>query len=200
MALFSKVEEFYDQLVPREQKLIVGTALSVIFFIGAIVIFLVSDAFSERQERIDNLKSALKILKKNRQQVQDTKDLMAYYELKANKKPPSLQGHIETIAKKFDISPNYNPKKPKDLGEHKEYHQESVELKFHDVDLKAITQFMNALEKGKHLIMVTEMKITSRRGQHDRLDPTIVVSSFYKKNANELKKENKDRKSKKGKK
>ncbi|MBU1221769.1 hypothetical protein KKF34_13010 [Myxococcota bacterium] len=188
MKIFTIIERNYDNLSPREQKMIVATVISSLFLICGFFIFLVSDSFMERELRIKNLKNALNLMYKNRGKVEEARTLMASYEMKAVKKPPMLQGHIDTLAQTLELTGlNYNPKKPKDLGETKEYHQESVEVKLVDVDLKKISLLMDKIEKGQHLLMVTELTVTARRSHHDRLDGTLVVSSFFKRSAAELK-------------
>ena len=195
MRLLNKVEELYDNLTMREQRMIVVTVLVAIIFVGAVMMFLVSNSFEARRERVRELRGALSLLMRNRNKVQETKQIMASVEMKAVKKPPMLQGHIDTIVSRYKLgSANYTPKKPRDLGENGEYRKESVEVKLHDVDLKNLSRLMEDLERGEHLILVTELKVTARRGQHDRLDPTLVVSSFYKKSAAELKSEDKKKK------
>ncbi|MBN2724137.1 MAG: hypothetical protein JXR95_08720 [Deltaproteobacteria bacterium] len=197
MKIFSKIENGFDNLSSREQKMVVATIISSMFMICGLFIFLISDSFSEREQRIDGLKGAIKNLYKNRGKVANVKDILASYEMKAIKKPPMLQGFIDTAAQDFELKGlNYNPKKPKDLGEHKEYHEESVEVKLHDVDLKKFSQLMDRVENNQYLIMVTELKSTSRRGHHDRLDSSIIVSSYYKRNAKELKELATDKKGK----
>jgi hypothetical protein len=195
MKLFSKIEEFYDNMLDRERMMVVVAALLTIMFVASVLMFLISDSFSEREIRIGQLDSAITMLLKNRKSVMESKQLLAGYERKATIKPPMLQGHIDEIAKGFELnSGSYNPKKTEELGAHGEYLKESVEVKFHDVDLKKIAQFLDKIEKSKFLLMVTQMKITTRRGHHDKLDPTMIISSFYKRNSKELKERDKKKK------
>ena len=172
----------------REQRMMIASVLLTVIFGASLFVFLIGDSFSERETRVTELRGALRLLEKNREYVAETRQKLASVEMKATKKPPMLQGHLDELAKTFELgNASYTPKKSEDLGTNKEYHRESVEVKFHDVDLKKISQFMDKLEKGPNLIMVTEMRVTSRRGQHDKLDPTLVVSSYYKRTAKELK-------------
>lgn len=197
--LFKRVEEFYDNLSGREQNMIVAAGFTMVVFVASVFLFLVSDSFSEREERIRELKGTVRLLVNNRESVQETRAILASFEMKATKKPPMLQGHLDELAKEFELgNASYTPKKSEDLGSNGEYRKEAVEVKFHDVDLKKVAQFLDKLERGPNLIMVTQLRITSRRGQHDRLDPTFVVSSFYKRSAAELKALSK-KKGKKGK-
>ncbi|MBU1240726.1 type II secretion system protein M [Myxococcota bacterium] len=188
MKLFNKIEEMYDNFTEREQRMVVASVFVTLVFIAAFFVFLISSSFTEREDRVRELKSAARLLEQNKESVESSRQALASYEMKATKKPPMLQGHLDELAKSFELgSASYTPKKSEDLGANKEYLMESVEVKFFDVGLKKITQFMDKLEKGPNLIMVTELRITTRRNQHDRLDPTIVVASYYKRSAAELK-------------
>lgn len=188
MKLFTKVEEFYDNLSLREQRMVVASVLITVLFVASFFTFLINDSFTEREDRIRELKSAARLLERNRESVEETKKMLASVEMKATKKPPMLQGYLDELAKQYDLrNTSYTPKKSKDLGSNGEYREESVEVKFHDVDLKKITQFMDKVEKSPNLILVTELRVTTRRGQHERLDPVLVISSFYKRTAKELK-------------
>ena len=188
MKLFTKVEEFYDNLSLREQRMVVASVLITVLFVASFFTFLINDSFTEREDRIRELKSAARLLERNRESVEETKKMLASVEMKATKKPPMLQGYLDELAKQYDLrNTSYTPKKSKDLGSNGEYREESVEVKFHDVDLKKITQFMDKVEKSPNLILVTELRVTTRRGQHERLDQVLVISSFYKRTAKELK-------------
>ncbi|MDA3864024.1 MAG: hypothetical protein PF689_09190 [Deltaproteobacteria bacterium] len=198
MKIFAKVEKFYDDLSLRERKMLVAAGTLSIIFIASVMIFLISDSFEKKRTRIEELKKAISLLKRNRGKVQETKDLMASYEMKAIRKPPMLQGHLDNMAQKFDLkASNFIPKKTEDLGENKEYHKESVQIEFHDVTLKKVSRFMQNLENSRFLIMVTGLTISPRRGQHDRLDQKMTVSSYHKKSSAELKSKSKDKKKKK---
>ncbi len=195
-----KVEVFYDNLSQREQRMLVVAALVMVLFVASVFLFLITDSFSQREMRINELKGAVRLLENNRKSVQETRNILATFERKATQKPPMLQGHLDELAKEFELGrASYTPKKSEDLGPNGEYQKEAVEVKFHDVELKKVGQFMDKLERSRYLIMVTELRITTRRGQHDRLDPTFVVSSYYKRSAAELKELAKKRAKKSGK-
>ncbi len=188
MKLFERIEYIYDNFSDREQRMVVASVLILLVFIASFFVFLVSGSFSEREERVRELRSAARLLEQNRESVEESRQALASFEMKASKKPPMLQGHLDELAKTFELgNASFTPKKSEELGPNREYQMESVEVKFFDVDLKKITQFMDKLEKGPNLIMVTELRITTRRNQHDHLDPTLVVSSYYKRSAAELK-------------
>jgi hypothetical protein len=98
-----------------------------------------------------------------------------------------LQGHLDQLAKQFELSLNFTPQKPKDLGDNQEYQVESVELKLHDAPIKNLMQFLDQVERGNYILMITDLKLITRRGQPDRMDPILFVSSFYKRSGEELK-------------
>ncbi|MGM0596756.1 MAG: type II secretion system protein GspM [Myxococcota bacterium] len=197
MNIFAKIEKFYDDLSLRERKMIVVAGILSIIFIASVMIFLISDSFEKKRTRIEELKKAISLLRRNRGKVQETKELMASYEMKAIRKPPMLQGHLDNMSKKFDLkASNFIPKKSENLGENDEYHKESVQIEFHDVTLKKVSRFMQSLESSRFLIMVTELTISPRRGQHDRLDQEMTVSSYHKKSSTELKRKSKEKKKK----
>ncbi len=187
MKWMSKIENIYDQMSAREQKIIVSMVLVVLLFVFLMFAFFISDAFEERRARIKSLRDAVTLLQKNRNLVQESRQAMATLELKAVQKPPMLQGHLDQLGKQYELSLNFTPQKPKDLGENLEYQVESVELKLHDAPVKNFMQFLDQVERGNFILMITEIKLNTRRGQPDRMDPVLTVSSFYKRNGEELK-------------
>ncbi|MBU1244120.1 type II secretion system protein M [Myxococcota bacterium] len=187
MKWMEKIEQMYDQFTAREQKILVSMVLVVLGFVFFMFAFFISDAFDERRERIRTLHEAVTLLQKNRNLVQESRQAQATLELKAVQKPPMLQGHLDQIAKQFELSLNFTPQKPKDLGENQEYQVESVELKLHDAPIKNLMQFLDQIERGNYIMMITDIKLTTRRGQPDRMDPVLIVSSYYKRSAEELK-------------
>lgn len=184
---WKKFENAYDQLAPRERTIVVVLVFVVVFFIFAIFAFFIMDSFDERRERIRALDEAISLIKKNAPQLQEKKENLGTLDFKAAQKPPMLQGHLDQLATQLGLSPNFTPQKPRDLGENQEYQVESVEVRFNDAPIASFIQFLDKVEKGNSLILVTEIKLNTRRGQPDRVDPTVIVSSYYKRNAEELK-------------
>jgi hypothetical protein len=187
MKWMQKVETFYDQLGVREQRILVSLILAVLAFGFLMFVFFIKEGFDERRERIAALRDVVTLMQKNRSIVQENKDAQATLEMKAVQKPPMLQGHLDTLATKLELSPNFTPQKPKDLGDNQEILVESVELRLHDAPIKNLFQFLDQVERGNYLLMITEIKLNTRRGQPDRMDPVLFVSSYYKRSAEELK-------------
>lgn len=187
MKWMSKVENIYDQLSVREQRILVSLVLVVMAFVFFLFAFFIKEGFDERRERITALRDSVSLLQKSRSAVQENRQAQATLEMKAVQKPPMLQGHLDTIAKQYELSPNITPQKPKDLGDNQEILVESVELRLHDAPMKGLFQFLDQVERGNYLMMVSEIKLNTRRGQPDRMDPVLFVSSYYKRSAEELK-------------
>ena len=187
MKWMSKVENIYDQLSVREQRILVSLVLVVMAFVFFLFAFFIKEGFDERRERITALRDSVSLLQKSRSAVQENRQAQATLEMKAVQKPPMLQGHLDTIAKQYELSPNITPQKPKDLGDNQEILVESVELRLHDAPIKGLFQFLDQVERGNYLMMVSEIKLNTRRGQPDRMDPVLFVSSYYKRSAEELK-------------
>ena len=187
MAWTSQVENFYDQLSQREQRILISLVLVVILFVFFLFAFFIYESFEERQERIEALKTAAIQLQKNRNLLQENRQALVSLEMKAINKPPMLQGHLDQLAKQYDLSSTITPQKPRDLGDNKEFVMESAELIMHDVPVKQFMQFLDKIERGNYLLMITEIKMNTRRGQPDRMDPVLTVSSYYKRSAAELK-------------
>lgn len=187
MKWMQKMETLYDHLSVREQRILVSLILVVLTFGFLMFVFFIKEGFDERRERIAALRDVVALMQKNRSVVQEGKDAQATLEMKAVLKPPMLQGHLDTLANRVELSPNFTPQKPKDLGDNQEILVESVEVRLHDAPIKNLFQFLDQVERGSHLMMVTEIKLNTRRGQPDRMDPVLFVSSFYKRSAEELK-------------
>jgi len=187
MKWMSKIENIYDQLSVREQRILVSLVLVVMAFVFFLFAFFIKEGFDERRERITALRDSVSLLQKSRSAVQENRQAQATLEMKAVQKPPMLQGHLDTIAKQYELSPNITPQKPKDLGDNQEILVESVELRLHDAPIKGLFQFLDQVERGNYLMMVSEIKLNTRRGQPDRMDPVLFVSSYYKRSAEELK-------------
>lgn len=187
MKWMQKVETLYDQLSAREQRIMVSLILVVPAFGFLMFVFLIQGGFDERRERISALREVVALMQKNRGVVQESKDAQATLEMKAVLKPPMLQGHLDTLARQVELSPNFTPQKPKDLGDNQEILVESVEVRLHDAPIKNLFQLLDQIERGGHLMMITDLKLNTRRGQPDRMDPVFFVSSFYKRSAEELK-------------
>jgi hypothetical protein len=66
--------------------------------------------------------------------------------------------------------------------------QKSVTISIYDIGLGKLMSFVNALESGGYLIMVTQLQVVPRSTDHGRLDVKKLQVSSYERNEPKRKK------------
>ena len=171
---------FLGRLSRREMIMVLGLTASFAVLIVALLAYLTFDGIESRRMANDRMRVVIEKIEKNRPRLMTGQQEDTQATAKLDRKPPALQAHLDALAGRLEVEiKNYKLSEPKALGPKKEVTEQAVVVSLYDVDLDKLMQFLSAVETGGHYLVTTELSVTPRSGQHDRLDvKTLRVSSY----------------------
>lgn len=183
------ISQSLSRMSRREQLLVLGLAGALVVLVVAIVSYLIIDGLDTRHTRNAQIREVTERLVKNRGRLTAGKSEDALLDLKLDRPPPALQSHIEGIAKRLEVEvKDYRPAEPKELGPQKRVLERSVTISLYDITLDKLAKFLEAIESGGYVIMVTELNMTPRSTDHGRIDVNRLQVSAYERNEKPVKK------------
>ncbi len=169
-------------MTPRERRMLALLGAVLLLVVGGILWYAVSSGLEERSERVALMRQAAEELVRHADELRAAKAARARADARLETSSvPMLQAHVDKIAQEVGLEvKEYKNLKPRYLDKKKRYQERSVRLRILGTDLSTLAKFLDKLERGRDLVMVTELRITARTGQPDKLDVDMVVSTFEK--------------------
>ncbi len=172
----------FQAMSPRERSLIGGLGAAFGLVVVLVLWYFVADGLSARRQRVEQMRQAIDILSRKGDELRAARMMKAKVDARIEVGAvPMLQGHLDKIAKDVGLDvKEYKNLKPRFLDKKERYQERSVRLKLLGVDLDTLSKFMDRVEGGRNLVMVTQLRIQTRPGQADQLDVDMVVSTYEK--------------------
>lgn len=193
--VLDRIADSFSRMSARERLLLSGLGSALAVLLMALVSYLIFDGLDARRTTNSRIRNVLERLDKNRARLAASRTEDARMDVRLDRKPPSLQSHIEGIAKRFEVEvKDYKPGKDKELGLHKNVLERSVTISLYDITLDKLTKFLNAVESGGFVILTKELQVTPRSTDHGRLDVSKIEIAAYERIEATVKKTEKSRK------
>lgn len=175
------VKDSFANMNKRERLLVTALVAAFGLVLFFLFYYLISDGLDRREERCLKARKALELLARHADELTEARLAEAKADARIEKTAPMLQGHLHSIAEstKIDVK-EYKQLKPRLLDKSKRYRERSIRLRIYRVELEPLTRFMDQIESGRHLIMITQLDIQTRPRQHELLDVDMVVSTYEK--------------------
>jgi hypothetical protein len=175
-----RLTSFFGRLSRRELIMVLGLSATFAVLIVALLSYLTFDGIESRRMANDRLRVVIDKIEKNRPRLMTGQEEDTQATAKLDRKPPALQAHLDALAGKLEVEiKNYKLSEPKAIGPKKEVTEQAVVVSLYDIDLDKLMKLLSAVETGSHYLVTTELSVTPRSGQHDRLDvKTLRVSSY----------------------
>jgi hypothetical protein len=179
---FAAMGDSFANMSPRERWMVTGMAAGIGLLALSLLWYLISDGLDRREERNRRMNHAMTLLSRHEGELRDARLAEARADARIDKPAPALQGHLHKIAEDVGIEvKEWKPgKKPKPLGKTKRYQERYIRLRMYRVELDPLTKFLDKIESGRHLIMISKLEIQTRPRQHELLDVDMVVSTYEK--------------------
>ena len=176
------IKTSFQAMTPRERALITGLGASVGLVVLLVLWYFVADGLDQRAERVAEMRRAIDILDSKGDELRSARMMKAKVDARIEVGAvPMLQAHLDKIAKDVGLDvKEYKTLKDRFLDKKERYRERSVRLTLLGVDLDTLTKFMDRIEGGRYLVMVTQLRIQTRPGQPDKLDVEMVVSTYEK--------------------
>ncbi len=151
----------FDQMAPRERRMVIG--LGVVF--AVVIIFLVparvSAYLSERSRHNDDLRQAVQDVNNARAKIAARRALLGDVAARYANKAPPLGTLVDTAAKSAGIDIAVQTDVPP-IPRGKLYSERATKLTIQKTGLKALANFMERIEQSGHPVAITQLDMTKR--------------------------------------
>jgi type II secretory pathway component PulM len=165
----------WERLSQRERAMVSALGVTFVVMVTLIVGFLITDGLSSMEERNAQMRQALRDLDTQRDNYLRMKAKMQQMETRMGSQPVQLQAYVEAAAKEAGVEIPDSVERSAPVG--KKFVQRTLDLHMR-ATLDQLTRFMKAIETGKSLAVVTELKVRTRDDKHQLLDVDLSVSTY----------------------
>jgi hypothetical protein len=139
--------------------------------------FLIFGSLSDIEQRNNDAREALADIAKHKDEYLEAKGRMQAQEIRIGNEPPQFAADLEEAAREVSIQiPETNEQPAVPAG--KRYLEHKVDVKLRQVDLLSLTKFLNKLENGRRLIMVTVLRVRKHFSEGDKLDVELTATAW----------------------
>jgi hypothetical protein len=164
-------------MAPRERRLVAGLIGAVVAFAVLVTGFLFVESLGEIAEFNRDAREALADIAKHRDEYLEAKDRMVQQEIRIGTEPPQLAGDLEAAQREASIQIQQTDPVP-DVDVSRHYREHKVDLKLRQVDLQSLTKFINKVETGRRLIVITRLYIRRRFAEGQTLDVEMTATAY----------------------
>jgi type II secretory pathway component PulM len=167
----------WNRMAPRERRLVAGLIGAVVAFAILVTGFLVVESLREIAESNNDAREALAAIAKHRDEYTEAKERMVQQEVRIGTEPPQLNADLEAASHEANVSIPESIEQPAvDVGRH--YREHKIDLKLRQVDLQSLTKFLNKVEAGRRLIVITRLYIRRRFAEGQTLDAEMTATAY----------------------
>jgi hypothetical protein len=167
----------WERLSQRERTMVGALGVTFVIMVTLIVGFLITDGLATLEERNSDMRQALRDLDTQRESYLKLRAKSQQIEARLGATPVQLGGYLEAASKEAGITiGDSNDRAATPAG--KNFVERAVDLHLHGVTLDQLVKFLKAIETGRNLVVVTQLRITTRDDKHQQLDVDMSVSTY----------------------
>ena len=167
----------WNRMGPRERRLasILGGAAVVVLVV--VVALITLQSLGEMRENNDASREALAAIAKHRDEFLEAKSKMLAQEVRIGQEPPQLAADLEAAAKEVNIQiPETQSRPAVPVG--KRYLEHSVDVTLRQVDLLSLSKFLNRVETGRRVIVISRMSLKRSFAEGEKLNVSLTATSW----------------------
>lgn len=168
----------WSRISIRERRLLLLLGFS---FIGCCMLlagYLLFDAQQTMSEDNRNMRDALDAIAKHSDEYREGKAKAKAQEIRIGNEPPQLASDLEVAAKEAGFQIPETIDRPINTAG-KRYLEHTLDVKLRKVDLKALTLFLQKVETGPRLILITRLQIRhSFGGDGNNVDVDLTATTY----------------------
>jgi type II secretory pathway component PulM len=171
-----KARDFWDRISPRERGLVVVAAIAVPLTIIVWLALSITDGLTSMEARNDKMRKALVVLEdmKARGPAQASDDVVATMGVE----PLSLDTYLSSAAQKAGFT--LKGTTPRNPVTRNGFVTNSVSCQISDLTIEQFKKFLQEVESGSKVVMVTRLDIRRDFKTKEKLDATLEVSTYSK--------------------
>ena len=176
MASMNRLNEWWEGISPREQRLVVGLGVTAIVVVLIFIGLQVNKGLAAMDRQNQDARVALDALHTYRlaRSVEDVQPKVPIPE-----EPVKLETYLEETAKEVGITiPSFDNVSPETKGD---FHISSTRIELTKVTLAQLANFLETTEVKQKSVVVRELQIKPVFNDTSKLNATLVISSYSKK-------------------
>ena len=175
-SISDKARDFWDRISPRERMLVVVGAIAVPLTIIVWLALSITDGLSAMEARNDKMRKALVVLEdmKARGPAQPADDVVATMGVE----PLSLDTYLSSAAQKAGFT--LKGTTPRNPVTRNGFVTNSVSCQISDLTIDQFKKFLQEVESGSKVVIVTRLDIRRDFKAKEKLDATLEVSTYSK--------------------
>jgi len=175
---FAYLSAEWSRLSVRERRLLSLLGASFIGCAVLLVGYLVLDAYQGMSEENQDLRDAIDAIAKHSDEYREAKARVAADALRVGSEPPQLAATLEAAAGEAGIQIPETADRP-DAPAGKNFVEHSLDVKLRKVDLKSLATFLNKVEAGRALVLITRLEIRrSFGGDGNSVDVELTAATY----------------------
>jgi hypothetical protein len=167
----------WDRMAPRERRLVGGLVAAVVIFAVLVTGFLTVQSLRDIAESNDETREALAAIAQHRDEYMEAKDRMVSQETRIGTDTPQLAADLEAAAREVGIAIPETTDEPVQAAGRR-YNEYKVDVKLRQVDLQALTNFLNKIETGHRLIVTTSLNIRRSFSDQAKMDVDLTAAAY----------------------
>lgn len=172
-----RLRDRWERLSQRERAMVGVLGISFCVTLSLIVGFVVSEGLAELDERNTAMRQALRDLDTHRDAYLRAKAKASQIEARVGRTPVQLQGFLEQAAKEAGVEiPESNERPSQPVAGR--WVERAVDLRLRKVSLESLAMFMNKVETGSGLVVVTALNVRARDDKHKEFDVEMSISTY----------------------
>ncbi|MBL9019473.1 MAG: type II secretion system protein M [Myxococcales bacterium] len=171
-----KARDFWDRISPRERRLVLVAAIAVPLTIIVWLALSIHDGLGAMEARNDKMRKALLVLEdmKARGPAQQTDDVVATMGVE----PLSLDTYLSAAAQKAGFT--LKGTTPRNPIVRNGFVTNSVSCQISDLTIEQFKKFLQEVETGSKVVIVTRLDVRRDFKSKEKLDATLEVSTYSK--------------------
>jgi type II secretory pathway component PulM len=167
----------WNRMAPRERRLVAGLISAVVAFAVLVTGFLFFESLRDLSDQNEDARTALADIAKHRDEYLEAKERMVQQEVRIGSEPPQLPADLEAASHEVNIAIPESIEEPAvDVGKH--YREHKVDLKLRQVELQPLSKFLNKIETGRRLIIISRLDIRRRFSEGQTLDVELTATAY----------------------
>jgi hypothetical protein len=167
----------WNRMAPRERRLVGGLVAAVVVFAVLVTGFLTFESLSDIAQANEDTREALAAIAQHRDEYLEAKERMQSQESRIGNETPQLAADLEAAAHEVGIVIPETTDEPVQAAGRR-YSEYKVDVKLRQVDLQALTNFLNKVETGRRLIVVTSLNIRRSFSDQAKMDVDLTATAW----------------------
>jgi Tfp pilus assembly protein PilO len=168
----------WNRMSARERRLISILGGAFALCAVSLVAYLMIDSLQSMAQENQDMRNAINDIAKHSDEYREAKAQVEAQQKRIGNEPPQLAADLEAAAKEAGIQIPETSDRP-DAAAGKRYVEHSLDVKLRKVDLKSLATFLNKVETGKSLILVTRLQIRrSFGGDGSNVDVDLTATTY----------------------